>query len=105
MSGWDGAASCQVHRVTTSLLGAYSVVRAAALPQRPHIDGMCICVCCCVCRVYGLLSLGRYVSPLPVPRKNHQLVTSGMYSECAVLGGWTCSLPAMYAHTRTHARL
>lgn len=30
--------------------------------------------------VYGLLSLGRYVSPLPVPRKNHQLVTTGMYS-------------------------
>jgi hypothetical protein len=35
-------------------------------------------------RVYGVLSLGRYVSPLPVPRKNHQLVTSGMYSECLV---------------------
>lgn len=35
-----------------------------------------------MCRVYGLLSLGRYVSPLPVPRKNHQLVTTGMYSEC-----------------------
>lgn len=31
--------------------------------------------------MYGLVSLGRYVSPLPLPRKNHQLVTSGMYSE------------------------
>lgn len=37
--------------------------------------------CVLSCRVYGLLSLGRYVSPLPMPRKNHQLVMTGMYSE------------------------
>jgi hypothetical protein len=35
-----------------------------------------------MCRAYGLFSLGRFISPLPLPRKNHQLVTSGMYSEC-----------------------
>ena len=31
-------------------------------------------------RSYALLSLGRNISPFPKPRKNHQLVTSGMYS-------------------------
>jgi hypothetical protein len=57
--------------------------------------GTCGCLCC---RVYGLLSLGRYVSPLPVPRNNHQLVTSGMYSEfvCAPAlcsGPWLPAVP------------
>ena len=33
-----------------------------------------------VLRLYALLSLGRNLSPLPKPRKNHSLVTSGMYS-------------------------
>jgi hypothetical protein len=28
--------------------------------------------------IYALLSLGRNLSPMPAPRKNHQLVTSGM---------------------------
>lgn len=36
------------------------------------------------CRIYGLLSLGRSFSPLPDLRKRHDLVTSGMYSECRV---------------------
>ena len=31
--------------------------------------------------VYGLISLGRNFSPLPAPRKNHSLVTSGLYGE------------------------
>eukprot|EP00775_Hariotina_reticulata_P007027 gene7027-7241_t len=30
--------------------------------------------------VYALLSLGRFISPLPAPRKVHELITSGMYS-------------------------
>ncbi|KAJ9531797.1 hypothetical protein QJQ45_021950 [Haematococcus lacustris] len=31
-------------------------------------------------RVYSLLSLGRNLSPMPVPRARHTLVTSGMYA-------------------------
>ncbi|KAF8072570.1 hypothetical protein HT031_000230 [Scenedesmus sp. PABB004] len=30
--------------------------------------------------VYGVVSLGRFISPLPAPRARHELVTSGMFS-------------------------
>jgi len=30
---------------------------------------------------YGVFSLGRQLSPLPAPRRNHKLVTTGMYGE------------------------
>jgi hypothetical protein len=38
---------------------------------------------CCLShrRLYGIMSLGRFISPLAAPRKSHQLITTGMYSK------------------------
>lgn len=57
--------------------------------------------------VYGLLSLGRFVSPLPIPRKNHQLVTSGMYKYLRhpQYGGLLMAAFGLAVITRSETRL
>lgn len=54
-----------------------------------------------------MLSLGRYVSPLPLPRKNHQLVTSGMYAYLRhpQYGGLLMAAFGLAVITRSETRL
>mmetsp|Transcript_12694 Transcript_12694/g.27501 ORF Transcript_12694/g.27501 Transcript_12694/m.27501 type:complete len:304 (+) Transcript_12694:94-1005(+) len=56
---------------------------------------------------YGLLSLGRNLSPMPTPRKTHTLVTSGMYSYVRhpMYGGSLLAALGLAAVTRSEPRL
>ncbi|KAI8477164.1 MAG: hypothetical protein J3K34DRAFT_398489 [Monoraphidium minutum] len=57
--------------------------------------------------VYGLISIGRYISPLPTPRKNHKLVTDGLfaYVRHPMYGGLVLVALGLAAITRNEGRL
>ncbi|KIZ04248.1 S-isoprenylcysteine O-methyltransferase [Monoraphidium neglectum] len=57
--------------------------------------------------VYGLISIGRYISPLPTPRKNHKLVTDGLFGVCVGggYGGLVLAALGLAAITRSEGRL
>lgn len=57
--------------------------------------------------VYGLISLGRYFSPLPTPRKKHKLVTDGLfaYVRHPIYGGLVLAALGLAAITRSEGRL
>lgn len=55
----------------------------------------------------GLFNLGRAFSPLPAPRKNHRLVTTGLYQHVRhpVYGGLILASLGLAAITRSEGRL
>jgi len=57
--------------------------------------------------IYGLMSLGRYLSPLPAPRKVHKLITTGMYTYVRhpMYGGLLMAALGLAAITRNECRL
>ena len=57
--------------------------------------------------VVGLFNLGRAFSPLPAPRKNHRLVTTGLYAHARhpLYGGLILAALGLAAVTRSEGRL
>jgi protein-S-isoprenylcysteine O-methyltransferase Ste14 len=57
--------------------------------------------------VYGVICLGRSFSPLPTPRKNHRLVTTGLYAHLRhpIYGGLILAALGLAAVTRSEGRL
>jgi len=81
---------------------ALLVIKALAHPTQPLLHPILSAH-----SVYGLISLGRNFSPLPAPRKNHKLVTSGLYAHVRhpIYGGLIMAALGLAAISRNEGRL
>ncbi|WIA28522.1 hypothetical protein OEZ86_011065 [Tetradesmus obliquus] len=57
--------------------------------------------------LYGIMSLGRFISPLAAPRKSHELITTGMYNYVRhpMYGGLLMAAFGLAVITRSETRL